>query len=58
MAVLVVVLVVVVALPASAATRTPTHTSNDLLTGTLSLAGIVLIAGAVLWYTIRTRRSL
>jgi hypothetical protein len=58
MAVLVVVLVVVVALPASAATRTPNHTSSDLLTGALSLAGIVLIAGAVLWYTARTRKSL
>jgi hypothetical protein len=58
MAVLVVVLVAVVALPASAATRTPNHTSGDLLVGGLSLAGIVLIAGAVLWYTVRTRRGL
>jgi uncharacterized membrane-anchored protein len=60
MAVLVVVLIAVVALPASAATRTgtPNHASSDLLVGGLSLAGIVLIAGAVLWYTVRTRRSL
>lgn len=57
MAVLVVVLVAVVALPASAATRTPDHTSGDLLVGGLSLTGIVLVAGAVLWYTVRTRRS-
>jgi uncharacterized membrane-anchored protein len=60
MAVLVAVLIAVVALPASAATRTrtPDHTSTDLLVGGLSLAGIVLVAGAVLWYTVRTRRSL
>jgi hypothetical protein len=58
MAALVVVLVVIVALPASAATRTPNHTSGDLLVGGLSLAGIVLIAGAVLWYTVHSRRSL
>jgi hypothetical protein len=57
MAVLVVVLIAVVALPASAATRTPDHTTGDLLVGALSLAGIVLVAGAVLWYTVRTRRS-
>ena len=60
MAVLVVVLIAVVALPASAATRsrTPDHASGDLLVGGLSLAGIVLVAGVVLWYTVRTRRSL
>jgi hypothetical protein len=60
MAVLVVVLIAVVALPASAATRTgtPDHTSGDLLVGGLSLAGIVLVAGAVLWYTVHRRRSL
>jgi uncharacterized membrane-anchored protein len=58
MAVLVIVLVAVVALPASAATRTPDHTAGDLLVGGLSLAGIVLVAGAVLWYTVRTRRGL
>jgi hypothetical protein len=57
MAVLVVVLIAVVALPASAATRTPDHTRGDLLVGGLSLAGIVLVAGAVLWYTVHTRRS-
>ena len=58
MAVLIVVLIAVVALPASAATRTPDHASGDLLVGGLSLAGIVLIAGAVLWYMVRTRRGL
>jgi len=57
MAVLVVVLLVIVALPASAATRRPDHTSGDLLVGGLSVTGIVLIAGAVLWYTARTRRT-
>ena len=59
MAVLIVVLIAVVALPASAATRakTPNHTATDLLFGGLSVAAIVLVAGAVLWYTVRTRRS-
>jgi hypothetical protein len=60
MALLIVVLIAVVALPASAATRTrtPNHTATDLLFGGLSIAAIVLVAGAVLWYTARTRRSL
>lgn len=59
MAVLVVVLIAVVALPASAATRsrTPDHSAGDLLFGGLSVTGIVLVAGAVLWYTVHTRRS-
>jgi hypothetical protein len=36
----------------------PTGSSGGVLFGGLCLAGIVATAGGVLWYTVRTRRTL
>lgn len=59
-----VALVSVVVTPVAAAAATAQHhaagrpsSAGDLVVGLLCLAAIVATAGAVLWYTARTRRT-